>query len=143
MIPATVRSDESVRDCLDGRLGVVRGSPEQATANQRRMSHGPRPRDAINYIPMYPVVLDPWISENEKFRILRIEPAGSAKPAEDYRLSVGLASTGGDVERERRALASLVSRRLPEDFEGRDHLERSPRAGSSDRGADASRRARS
>ena len=50
-------------------------------------------------------------------------PAEPATPAEVHRLSAWLAAACGDLERERRELASLVSE-APEDFEALDRLEK-------------------
>ncbi len=49
-------------------------------------------------------------------------PAESATPAEVHRLSAWLASACGDIERERRELASLIAE-APEDFEALERLE--------------------
>ncbi len=49
-------------------------------------------------------------------------PAAWTTSAEVHRLSAGLASSCGDVERARRELASLIAE-APEDFEARDRLE--------------------
>lgn len=62
-------------------------------------------------------------------------PAGSASPAEVHRLSAWLAASCGDLERERRELASLVAA-APEDFAALarlDDLERRGSAGTTHR----------
>src|SRR5262245_37211663 len=94
-----------------------------------------------NYIPMYSVLLDPVYPKTKNFGC-----PGRADRFGESRGGPALLGRAAGALRTRRTRAARAGRprvaAAPEDFEGRDHLERPSRAASSDRGADESRRPR-
>jgi enediyne biosynthesis protein E4 len=86
-----------------------------------------------------------WAMRTNRLAVVRTAlkhlPAELATPAEVHRLSAWLAAACGDIERERRELAALITE-APEDFEALERLEKLERGETAKTVTAASRRQR-